>query len=235
MDIRQALLSLMGRNEDEPEDDQPSFLERESARFQGRFDGLARDTRQRLPRRVVGALSNSGIPGWEGMSRERYAQDASDYGLEAPTTAPVSGTLRTALRDALVGGEAIDPDTYSQPLPGVVRGVAPPDAPQGPSQAQLDNQAFLDARTRARAQIEHEGSPYLSDPNVQRSGQALAAAVDQNRASQDELRRRQGVTWNDWWHYGGRQAGVTDLGQTAYRFGRTPPRYSAESRRPGPR
>lgn len=244
MDIRQALLSLMGRNEDETETDQADPMARASNGFQSRFDGLARNTRQRLPRRVVGALAHSGIPGWEGMSRERYAQDASDHGLEAPTTAPVSGTLRTALRDALVGGEAIDPDTYSQPLPGVAHGVAPPDAPHGPAQTQLDNQAFLDARTRARTAIAQEGTPYLSDPNVQGSGQALAAAVDQNRAAQQEVERRQGVSWDQWWHHRGRQdprnipppsLETYDLPRR-YRWGRAPdPNQLARQRRPEPR
>mgnify|MGYP007071607891 CR=1 FL=1 len=236
MDIRRALLSIMGRNEDdEPSNGRPSRLAQASQDFQTRWNGAARDMRQRLPSGVVGALAHSGIPGWEGMSRERNAQDARDFGLESPTNAPVSPTLRTALRDALTGGDLIGAETYSAPIPGVAHGMAPPDGPQGPPQAQLDNQAFLDARTRARAAIAQEGTPYLDDPNVQASGQALAAAVDQNRASQDELRRRQGVSWDDWWHFGGRQAGVTDPSLPAYRFGRAPPRYRAESRRPGPR
>lgn len=230
MDIRQALLSLMGRNEDETEDDQADPLARASNGFQSRFDSMARNTRQRLPRRVVGALAHSGIPGWEGMSRERNVQEASDYGLEAPTGAPVQDSLRTALRDAMVGGEAINPDTYAPPVPGALRGRAPPDAPQGTSQAQLDNQAFLDARTRARAAIAQEGTPYLSDPNVQRSGQALAAAVDQNRAARQEVQRREGVSWDQWWHHRGRQdprnipplsIETYDLPQR-YRWGRAP-------------
>lgn len=246
MDIRQALLSLMGRDsDDEPANGRPSRLSRASESFQTRFNGLANSTRQRLPLRVIDALSHSGIPGWEGMSRERYAQDASDYGLEAPSGAPVQDSLRTALRDALAGGEAIDPDAaYSAPLPGAVRGTAPPDAPQGPPQTQLDNQAFLDARTRARTAIAQEGTPYLSDPNVQGAGQALAAAVDQNRASQQEVERRQGVSWDQWWRHRGRQdprnvppisPQTYDLLQR-YRWGRTPdPNQLAGQRRPGPR
>lgn len=235
MDIRQALLSLMGRDEEAPANGRPSRLARASQDFQSRFNGLANSTRQRLPLRVVGALSDSGIPGWGGMRQARNVQDASDFGLEAPSAAPVSDPLRLALRDTLVGGGSFAPETYNTQTPTVARGREPPSAPQGPPQAQLDNQAFLDARTTARAQIAQEGVPYFQSPSVVEAGNAMAASVDQNRMSQDEMRRRQGVLWEDWWHYGGRQAGPTDPSQPAYRFGRAPPQYSAESRRPGPR
>lgn len=49
------------------------------------------------------------------MRRARNAQDASALGLDAPTTAPVSNSLRTTLRDAIVGGEVFPEMDASPP------------------------------------------------------------------------------------------------------------------------
>lgn len=129
-------------------------------------------------------------------------------------------------------------------LLGALRGLAPPNAPQGPSQAELDNQAAREAILRARRAIQEEGAPIFNDPMYQQSGQALASAVDQNRAAEEEMRRRQGVTWQQWWHHRGRQdprnipppsLATYDLPQR-YRWNEAPdPNQLARGRRPGPR
>jgi len=239
MDLRQALRDWFG-NEQEG---QPSAMQRASQRFQSGFDNTAIRARQRLPTGVVNALSQSGIPGWQGLRTARNQQDAADFGLEAPTQAPIANDLRAALRDVILPSaqQGVYASSSASVPTGVRRGVEPPDGPQGQSFTEQDNRAFLDARERARALIEQDGSPYLTDPSVQQAGGALAAAVDANRAARDEVARRSGITWDQWWHYRGRQdanaprtAADANL-MTRYRWGRAPRYEGAESRRPEPR
>lgn len=195
MDLRQALREW---NEG---------MARASRDFQGAFDGAARRTRQALPPSVIRAMSESGIPGWEGISRARNVQDASDLGLVAPSQAPVSNALRASIGDVVVTpGYASDGAPMQAPTTSTARrGVAPPSAPPGPSQTQQENQAFREALLAARAAIRTEGTPVFSGPSYQRAGQAYAQSIDDYRAAQDEVARREGVTWEQWWRHRGRQ------------------------------
>jgi hypothetical protein len=111
--------------------------------------------------------------------------------------------------------------------------LAAPDTPDTP-----DDIAYREAVLAAQRSIRDEGAPYFRSPSVVNAGDALASAVDANRAAQAEMARREGVSWEDWWRFHGRQgeasAAPFDL-QNAYRPGRAPPRFGAQSRRPGPR
>lgn len=194
MDLRQALREW---NEG---------MARASRDFQGAFDGAARRTRQALPPSVIRAMSESGIPGWGGLSRARNVQDASDLGLVAPSQAPVSNALRASIGDVVAPGYASDGASAQTPAASSARrGVVPPSAAAGPSQAQQDNQAFREALIAARAAIRTEGTPVFDDPSYQRAGQAYAHSMDDYRAAQDEVARREGVTWDQWWRHRGRQ------------------------------
>lgn len=193
MDLRQALREW---NEG---------MARASRDFQGAFDGAARRTRQALPQSFVRAMSESGIPGWGGLSRARNVQEASDLGLVAPSQAPVSNALRASLGDVRLHADALDAPIPAAPPPGVRRGVAPPDAAQGPSQTQQDNQAFREALLAARNAIRTEGMPVFGDPSYQHAGQAYAQSMDEYRAAQDEVARREGVSFEQWWRHRGRQ------------------------------
>jgi len=227
MDLRQILRGWFTPDED----GRTRPLQHASRDFQSGFDGAARSARQGAPVYVLNAMSRSGIPGWQGLARERNVEDARQRGLEAPSSVPVSDALRVALRDTL----ASPADTQSyRPSP------APSFDASAPETAS-ENRAFLDARARAQEAIREEGYPTLNDPAYQQSGQALAAAIDQNRADRAEIERRSGITWEQWWRHRGRQdvnhettPEDTNL-LTRYRFGPTPRYERAESRRPGPR
>lgn len=127
--------------------------------------------------------------------------------------------------------------TWAQGMPSTGRGMEPPSAAQ-PNQADLDNQAWQEANRMAQSYIRNNGTPYFTSPSVVNAGDALASAVDSNRAAQEEMARREGVSWEDWWRFHGRQgeanAAPFDF-RNAYRPGRAPPRFGAQSRRPGPR
>lgn len=118
-------------------------------------------------------------------------------------------------------------DEPQQGLLGPMRGVAPPSAPQV-SQAELDNLAAREAIQRAREALRSEGYPIFNDPAYQQSGQAMADAVDQNRAATAEMQRRQSIPFSAWWHHRGRQDAnheITPEDQnplTRYRWGEAP-------------
>lgn len=210
MDLRQALREW---NEG---------IARASRGFQGAFDGAARRTRQALPAPVLRALSASGIPGWQGLSRARNMQDARNIGLEAPSQAPVANALRVSLGEAMLPGEmpqAPSPISAVDPS-GVRRGVEPPSAPLGPSQAAQDNQAFREALMAARAAIRTEGAPVFRDRPYQHAGQAYAESMDDYRAAQAEVDRREGVSWDQWWRHRGRQDANRPVAPEDYDFAR---------------
>lgn len=180
-------------------------MARASREFQGAFDGAARSTRQALPRSVVRGLSESGIPGWEGMHRERNAQDASNLGLEAPSQVPVVNALRVSMGEVMLPPSAANfTEVYETPTELPRRGLAPPSAPATTHDIQND-QAFREALMRARGAIRTEGLPTFGDRSYQRAGQAYAQSMDDYRAAQHEVARREGVTWDQWWRHRGRQ------------------------------
>jgi hypothetical protein len=104
----------------------------------------------------------------------------------------------------------------------------------------MENQAWQEANRMAQEYIAQNGTPYFSSPSVLNAGDAMASAVDRNRAAQQEVARREGVSWEDWWRFHGRQdqsnpsASPFDL-RNAYRTGPAPARFGARSQRPGPR
>lgn len=228
MDIRQALLMLTGR----PRDEETSI---------GEFAG--EDYRRRNPddinRRAM----------YETRSALRQLVEPVPQAPEA-TAPPLAGRRTRGQRSALTLSEAnvtgipSGPDQgmdYPQAGP-VLSGARDiiPNAPQG-SQAEQENAAWRDAHSRARQAISQEGYPYFRSPSVVRAGDAMAAAVDTNRAARQEQARREGVSWDNWWHFRGRQDADAPL-VAPFDFGsayRTEPapydRYSARQRNPGPR
>lgn len=126
---------------------------------------------------------------------------------------------------------------------GPRRGLEPPTAPQPQTQAEMDNIAAQEAIARARRAIREEGVPIFNDPAYQQSGQAMAAAVDQSRAAEAEMERRQGVSWDQWWHHRGRQdpQNIPPLSLETYdlprryRWGPAPDPNQLSRQRPRPR
>lgn len=60
--------------------------------FRAGFNNAAVSARQALPRRTINALSNLGIPGWQGMAQQRSMTDATQAGLQAPgQISPMAG------------------------------------------------------------------------------------------------------------------------------------------------
>jgi hypothetical protein len=227
MDLRQILRGWFTPDED----GRRRPLEHASQDFQSGFDGAARNARQSAPVYVLNAMSRSGIPGWQGMARERSAEDSRQLGLEAPGPVPMNDALRIALRDTIAP-------------PADTQGYRPAPAPSfsdSAPEAALENRAFVDARTRAQEALREEGYPTFNDPAYQQSGQALAASIDQNRADVAEMQRRQSIPWALWWQHRGRQDANHETTPedtnllTRYRFGPAPRYERAESRRPGPR
>lgn len=93
------------------------------------------------------------------------------------------------------------------------------------SQAEMDNQAFAEALQRARAGIANEGYPYMRSPSWVNARVGQDRAVEQTRAAQAEQARREGITFDQWWHFGGRQdPSQRDPRDPYYRFNRPPPR-----------
>lgn len=154
-------------------------------------------------------------------------------GGESPVAAPMPSDR------APIGVQYSDTVIPAAPEMAPQRGTAPPSAPMQ-SQAELDNQAWQEAQMRARLAIQQDGVPYFESPSVVNAGDALASAVDANRAAEMEQARREGVSWEDWWRFHGRQdqsnpgALPFDL-RNAYRTGPAPARFGARSQRPGPR
>lgn len=234
MDIRQALLSLMGRGNAEPAPRRGQINQTDTSGEWGRH----------APSFAVGpgALTSPSIgpgpllaervgverpyrpayPVGPGAMLDGYAQPADTAAWRQPATEQIPGSSVTPLP---VGSEAPR------------RGLEPPNAQRQP-QAEMEAQALREALQRAHQATQTEGVPYFRSPSVVNAGDALAAGVDSDRAARDEQSRREGVSWEDWWRLHGRQDGHAvapfDF-ENAYRTGRAPPRFSAQSRRPGPR
>ncbi len=208
MDIRQALLSLMGRGGDEETAsylNDPATQPRANAPVQGRI------LRRGRGRPVSGYGDVAPMPP-QGMQ-------ASRYGDVAPSSPGAYGDFAGYANNRL--GLRVPGSPAPQARVSNARNIIP-DAPVNGSMAADDNAAWQDARRRARASIAQEGYPYFQSPTVRDAGAALARSVDEDRALRAELARRQGVSWQDWWHFGGRQAGVNEPNAPAYRFGRAP-------------
>lgn len=181
------------------------------------FDTAAANVRQALPDSILGALSNSGIPGWQGLQRAQATARAA--GMDAPGEIPLpQGTGLGAV--------------MSQPKP-----LGPPPMPVNgpvnmgmrdasifpPNQAQIENRDWADARARAIAGIQEEGYPYMSSPSWVASRVEMDRALERNRAARAERERREGVSFEQWWRHGGRQdPSQYDPDDPAYRFSRLP-------------
>lgn len=158
--------------------------------FRTGFNNAAANVRQSLPRGVLRGLSNSGVPGWEGLLRERGAADAMQAGLQPPAhNPPPSGS---PLQMLALPPEAMAPDQFDQepwrqsrqvaetplyrPLAvgeaAPMRGLEPADAPRSPAAMQEAN-ALRDAVARTQAVMA------LEDQNqtrrLPRPGQPLIA------------------------------------------------------------
>lgn len=97
-----------------------------------------------------------------------------------------------------------------------------PNAPQGPNQYELEAAAAREAIRRAQA---NPGSgPLNYNENQQWYGQRqqLDRLQDRARADQAEMARREGVSFEDWWRFGGRQSSDWTPEQPAYRLTQLP-------------
>ena len=56
--------------------------------FRSGFNSAAENVRQTLPRGMIGALADTGIPGWQGLRRARSDADVRGLGLDAPSPDP---------------------------------------------------------------------------------------------------------------------------------------------------
>lgn len=106
-----------------------------------------------------------------------------------------------------------------------VGGNAPPSA-SWPNQADVDNQAWAEANRMAQEGIAQEGYPYMTSPSWVAARTGMDRAIDRNRADRAEQERRERVSFDSWWHFGGRQGNEpVDPNAPAYRFN-PPPRRS---------
>lgn len=120
------------------------------------------------------------------------------------------------------------------PLPtqgagGAPARLEPPDAPPPVrSLATMENQDWNDAVTRARQGIAQEGVPYAEDQGWLQDQSEMLRALEQERAARAEQERREQVSFEEWWRYGGRQAGPSN-DAPAYRFTRVPPQRQQDT------
>ncbi len=222
-DLRETLLALLGR-QPRPDDG----AERGSLQDRGSVRRYAQYLYDRAQPRERASIGDFVTP---------YSDPSPTPLSEMGANGRPIGSVR--FPDVLEQGAQIQAVQPAAAPPMARRGIEPPNAPRGtwPSEADANNQAFRDARTRAREQIRNEGYQFV-DPGYIQQGQAYAQAVDRNRAAQAEMQNRENVSWEDWWRFRGRQDGHVvapfDFAN-AYRAGPVPERYSARSRNPGPR
>lgn len=185
--------------------------------FRAGFDSAAANVRQALSHDVLGALSNSGIPGWEGLQRAQATANA--VGMDAPGAIPTTNGV--ALGSVIDQPKPLGPQT-PPPRPMQSNAGMRAQEPIFPgNQAQIDNQAFAEARARARAGIAEEGYPYMSSPSWVQSRTEMDRALDADRAARAEQARREGVSFDQFWHFGGRQdPSQRDPNDPAFRFTR---------------
>lgn len=200
-------------------------------------------------------IDDAVTPPMSGRGPMTWTQGPSGEWQLVPATAPPPAPLRTNSMDYSqpMNMSVLFPllpqeqerltatDAFVQPVGPEMprRGLEPPTAPRnGEAQHEMEAQAMREARQRAHQATITEGFPYFQSPSVVSAGDALAAGVDRDRAARAEQSRRENVSWEDWWRLHGRQDGH-EVGPfdfaNAYRTSRPPPRFSAQSRRPGPR
>lgn len=149
--------------------------------FRSGFDQMAVNARQGLPRRAVTALSNSGIPGWQGLARQRSMTDAVQAGLAAPQQVPQQRGV--SLSEVLAGGSA--DDVPAPPMPALPpRGFAPPEAP-AVSPYEMENEAFRRALERARGSMRGNPDPTGLRAAAQRDLEPYRAAAEWDRRRLD--------------------------------------------------
>lgn len=156
--------------------------------------------------------NSMGAPGFtqNAYSPPTAAQDIAGSGVPR---APLSSLLTNAEPQPEVNG-------MGGPL-SPARDIIP-NAPQGPSQAELEAQAMRQAMARAHAM---RGEP-VYDPNLDAGWRQdrinLDRARDTNTAAQAELARRSNVPFEDFWRFGGRQSDEWTMDQPAFRLSRLP-------------
>lgn len=186
--------------------------------FRQGFNSAAANMRQALPSGVLGALSDSGIPGWEGLQRAQATANAG--GMDAPGAIPAANGM--ALGSVIDQPKPLGPQMPPPQMPMQSNAGMRSQEPLFPgNQAQLDNQAFAEARARARAGIAEEGYPYMSSPSWVQSRTEMDRALDADRAARAEQARREGVSFDQFWRFGGRQdPSQRDPNDPAFRFTR---------------
>lgn len=171
----------------------------------------------------------------ENPQRRSYADFAATGQYAAPTYAEDIATARTPrapLSSVLTTGEP-QPEVNGIGGPASPARDIIPNAPQGPSQAELEAQAMRDAMARAHAL---RGEP-LYDPNLDTQWRGdrteLDRAREQYAAAEAERARREGVSFEEWWRFGGRQSEDWTPDQPAYRLARLTQHTQQAQRRLG--
>lgn len=123
--------------------------------FRAGFDRTATGLRQGLPRAVINAMDQSGVPGWSGIAQARSQADATAAGLQAPGQMPqMPGT---PLSQALMPGNVNDVQAPAMPVvPAIMRrGLEPPSAMTRQQEAErqriMEDEAWAAAMERVRA------------------------------------------------------------------------------------
>lgn len=133
-----------------------------------------------------------------------------------------SGVPRAPLSGVLAPPE-VEPETMGMggPLVSLARNIIP-NAPQGPSQQELDAIAAREAIARAHG--DRGGGPlsYNENPRWFEERRDLERLQERAATDQAEMARRAGVSFEDFWRYGGRQSEEWTPDQPAYRFSRLP-------------
>lgn len=165
--------------------------------------------RATLPQPMNGMLSRMG-GGYE--PGNPYGASLGDFpdahGYSPPTTRDdleLAGARSSPFSEALQAAPPQMPmgNGMGGPPPNR-RGLEPPSAPQR-SQAEMDNQAFAEARLRAQEGIRNEGYPYWNSPATRDAMGNRVDAIEQERRARAEQQRREGVTFDQWWRLRGRQ------------------------------
>lgn len=182
---------------------------------------------------AVPHVLRSFLPGYEPGNpyRASLGQFPDANGYSPPTTRDdlnLAGAQSTPLSAALQAAPPQAPmvNGMGGPMPAR-RGLEPATAPVRP-QADLENQAFAQARQRAQQGIRNEGYPYLRSPSVQDATANRVDAIEQERQARAEQQRREGVSFDQWWRFRGRQDENAPLPRpfdlnSAYRFNSPPP------------
>lgn len=171
----------------------------------------------------------------QGRSIGNEAFGRASGNLYSPLTYRDNVALAGAPRLSVEQATIIDPPQVQQDGVGGPDETGPhdiiPNAPR-PSDAELEAQAMRDAMATARASMQTEPVPYNTNARWVEERDAIERLRQRDRQAQAEMARREGVSFEDWWRFGGRQDEDWTMDQPAYRLSRLPDENrTASSRR----